>query len=110
LMPLHLGHHAARLGPALRLVAEAGVEHLRLLWRAADGPGQQVSDPLLQDRVGGEPDGVADVLRLEQFVDLGLGEAGITTEVEVEAALAVAGDDRLEYRAPTVGAVDVARP
>jgi hypothetical protein len=67
-------------------------------------------DPFLQDGIGRQPDGVADPLRLEQLVDLGLGEAGVTTEVEVEAALAVAGDDRLEHRAPTVGAVDVARP
>src|SRR3954454_15334850 len=36
----YLGHHPARLRPALRLVGEAGEEHLRPLRRAADGPGQ----------------------------------------------------------------------
>jgi hypothetical protein len=33
LMPLDLGHDAARPAPALGLVGEAGVEHLRLLRR-----------------------------------------------------------------------------
>lgn len=32
------GHYPARLAPALRLVAEAGEERLRLVRRAADGP------------------------------------------------------------------------
>ena len=76
--------------PALRLVAEAGEEDLRLLRRAADRPGQQVADPLLQHRVGRQADGVADALCLQQLVDLGLGERRVAAEVEVEAALAVA--------------------
>jgi hypothetical protein len=69
-----------------------------------------VSDPLLQDTVGRQPDGVADVLRLEQVIDLGLGEASIAAEVEDEATFAVARDHRLEHRSPALRAVDVARP
>ena len=53
LVPLDLGHHPAWRGPALRLVAEAGEEDLRLVRRAADRPGQQMADPLLQDRLAG---------------------------------------------------------
>jgi hypothetical protein len=72
------------------------VEHLRPLRRAADGTGQQVADPLLQDRVGRQADGVADPLGLEQLVELGLGERRVAAEVEREAAPAVAGDHGLE--------------
>ena len=54
-------------------------------------------DPLLQDRVGRQADGVADPLGLEQLVQLGLGERRVAAEVEREAAPAVARDDRLEH-------------
>ena len=43
---------AARLAPALRLVAEAGEERLRLHRRTTDRPGQQVTDAFLKDLVG----------------------------------------------------------
>jgi hypothetical protein len=68
---------------------------------------QQVSDPLLQDTVGRQADGVADVLGLEQLVDLGLGEAGVTAEVEDEATFAVARDHRFEHVPPALRAVAV---
>jgi hypothetical protein len=106
----YLGHHPPRLRPALRLVAEAREEDLRLLGRPADGPAQQVPDPFLQDRVGRQADGIPRALGLEQLVQLGLGEAGVTAEVEGEAALAIAGDHRHQHRAPIVGAMDVAGP
>src|SRR3954469_6781978 len=57
LMPLDLRNNAARPGPTLRLVAEAGEEDLRLIRRPADGPGQQVPDPFLQNRIGRQADG-----------------------------------------------------
>ena len=69
-----------------------------------------MADPLLQHRVGRQADGVADALRLQQLVQLGLGERRVAAEVEIEAALAVAGDHRLQHRAPVLGAVDVAGP
>ena len=88
-MPLDLGHDPSRLGPALGLVAEAGVEDLRPLRRAADGTGQQVSDPLLQDRVGRQADGVADALGFQQLVQLRLGEGRVAAEVEDKAPVAI---------------------
>ena len=102
LVPLDLGHDPARLGPALRLVAEAGEEHLRLVRRPADGPRQQVPDPLLQHRVGRQADGVADPLRLQQLVELGLGERRVAAEPKRQAALTVAGDHRLQHGAPAL--------
>ena len=67
-------------------------------------------DPLLQDRIGRQADGIADALGLQQLVQLGLGERRITPEVERKAALPVAGDHGLEHLAPAVGAVHVAGP
>ena len=109
LVPLDLGHHPTGSGPAGGLVVEAGVRHDRLLGRPSDRPGQQVADPTLQHLVGREPDRVADVLRLQQLVDLWLGERRIGAEVEIDAPLAVAGDHRLQHQAPVLGAMDVAR-
>ena len=83
------------LAPALRLVAEAGEERLRLHRRTADRPGQQVTDALLQDLVGRQADGVADTLRFQQLVELGLGERRVAAEPKRQAALTVAGDHRL---------------
>jgi hypothetical protein len=86
------------------------VEHLRLLGRTADRPAQQVADPLLKDRIGRQPDGVADLLCLQKLIQLGLGERRVAAKVEIETALAVAGDYRLERRPPALRAVHVARP
>src|SRR4051794_11853442 len=92
LMPLDLRNNAARPGPTLRLVAEVGEEDLWLIRRPADGPGQQVPDPLLQHRVGRQADSVADLLRFQQLVQLGPGERRVAAEVEGASTLAVAGD------------------
>ena len=43
-------------------------------------------------------------------VQFRLGEGRIGAEVEIDAALAVAGDHRLQHQAPVLGAVDVAGP
>ena len=48
--------------------------------------------------------------RLQQLVDLGLGERRIGAEVQIDAPLAVAGDHRLQHQAPVLGTVDVAGP
>jgi hypothetical protein len=86
------------------------MEHLRLLGRTPDGPGQQVSDPLLQDRVGRQADGVADPLGLEQLVELGLGEGRIAAEIKNKASATIAGDHWHQGGAPAVGAMHVAGP
>ena len=110
LVPFNLGHHPARLGPAFDLVTEAGVGHDRLLGWSADRPLEEVADPLLQDLIGRQPDGEADALGLQQLVDLRLGKGRIGTKREIDAALAVAGDHRLQHQAPILGAVNVPGP
>ena len=62
LMPLDLRNNAPRPGPTLRLVAEAGEEDLWRLGWTTNGPRQQVADPLLQDTIGRQSDGVANPL------------------------------------------------
>jgi hypothetical protein len=57
-MPLDLGNDPAGLHPALRLVAEAGVGAANVLGRTTDRAAEQMADPLLQNAVGGQPDGV----------------------------------------------------
>ena len=89
LVPFDLGHHPPRSAPALRLVAETGKEHLRLLRWTPHRPAQQVCDPLLQDRVGRQANGIADALGLEQLVELGLGERRVAAEVEDKAPVAI---------------------
>src|SRR4051812_31655071 len=69
-----------------------------------------MADPLLQHRVGRQADGVTDLLRLQQLVQLGLGECRVAAEVEIEAALAIAGDHGLEHIPPAFCAVHVAGP
>ena len=66
-----------------------------------------MADPLLQEVVGRQADGVADALGLERLVQLGLGEGRIATKVEIKAVLTVTGDHRLEHGAPVFRAVHV---
>jgi hypothetical protein len=47
--------------------------------------GQQVADPLLQDTIGRQADGVLDSLGLQQLVQLRLGEGRIGAEVGIDA-------------------------
>jgi len=109
-MPLDLGDDPAGFRPALRLVAEAGIAAANVLGRTADRTPQEMADPLLQNAVGGQPDGVLEALGLEKRVDLRHGEGGIGAEVAPQTALAVAGDDRRQHRLPALGAAGVAPP
>jgi hypothetical protein len=43
-VPLDLGYHPAAFGPALCLIAEAGVEAAHLVWRSPDRALEQISD------------------------------------------------------------------
>src|SRR6476660_3813508 len=58
-MPLDLRHNMAWLVPALRLIAEAGVTAPYLVGWSPDRALQQMSDLILQDRVGRQADRVA---------------------------------------------------
>jgi hypothetical protein len=89
------------------LIAEAAVVAAYLMRRSADRAPQQVSDPVLQNAVGREPYRVADALGFEKLVHLGIGESRVAAKIEPLHA-PLAGDHRLQHRAPAVGAVHVA--
>src|SRR5882762_4410289 len=109
-MPLDLGQDTARLFPALRLIAEAGVVAAHLMRWSPDRALEQVSNLFLQDPVGWQPDRVAVALGFEELVDLRVGEGRIAAEIAPLYRAPVAGDYRLQHFAPAGGAVDVARP
>ena len=78
--------------------------------RSPDRTFQQISDPVLQDAVGRQSDRVAGTLGLEELVHLRVREGGIAPEVEALHDPLVAGNNRLQHRAPVGSAVHVARP
>src|ERR1700720_4016127 len=106
-MPLDLGDHPARLGPALRSIAEIGMEATYLVRRSPDRTLEQVANPTLQDLVGRQPDRVFDVLSLQVLVDARHGEGGIGPKIDAPDP-AIPQDDRLEHALPAVGAVHIA--
>jgi len=107
-MPLDLGHDAAWLIPALRLIAEAGVVAANLMRRSPDRALQQVADPTLQDAVGRQPDRVAGTLGFKELVHLGIGEGRVASAIKTLHDAPVARDYWFQDCAPTVGAVHVA--
>src|SRR3954447_17373723 len=80
-MPFYLGHDMARPVPALRLIAEAGVVPSHLVRWSPDWALQQISDLILQDLVGRQPDRVACALDFEELVNLGIREGCVTPEI-----------------------------
>jgi hypothetical protein len=73
--------------------------------RLPDRALKQVSDPILQEPVGWQADRVAEAFGFKEFVYLGTGESCVAPEMGPLHNAPVAGDHRLEHRAPAVGAV-----
>src|SRR3954447_26824777 len=55
-VPLHLSHNPTCAAPSLGLIAEAGVEAPDLVRRTPHRTLEQISDPALQDSIGGQAD------------------------------------------------------
>jgi hypothetical protein len=64
---------------------------------------------MLQDGICRQPDRVPDPLGFKEFVDLGISESRVAAKIEPLHDAPVAGDHRLQHRAPFGGAVHVAR-
>src|SRR3954464_9763175 len=101
-MPLDLGHDVARLVPALRLIAEAGVVTSYLVRWSPDRSLQQISDLILQDLVGRKPDRVAGTLGFKKLVDLGISKGRVATEIQMLHDASVTSNHRLQHRAPAI--------
>jgi hypothetical protein len=80
-MPLDFGDHPARLGPASGLMVETGVRTADMVRRTPDRALEQMTDPLLQDPVGGEPDRILDPLVFQVLVDPWHGEGRVGAEI-----------------------------
>ncbi len=102
-MPLDFGDHPARLRPASGLIADIGMEPAHLVRRSPDRALEQIADPVLQDPVRRQPDRILDPLRFEKLVDLGIGKAGVSPEIDAQDLALVARHDGLEHSAPSVG-------
>src|SRR3954465_14119979 len=109
-MPLDLGHDPAGAAPGLGLVAEAGVETPDLVGRTPHRTLEQMSNPALENGIGGQADDIPVVLRFQEFVDLRRGKTRIGSEVAPLHGGPVTGDDRFQHLAPALGGVDVAGP
>src|SRR3954451_4604771 len=109
-MPLDFGHDVARLVPALRLIAEAGVITSYLLRWSPDRSVQQMSNLVLQDRIGRKPDRVAGTLGFKKLVDLRIGKSCVTSKIQMLRDAPVTRYHRLQHCAPAVGTMYVARP
>src|SRR5450756_2589915 len=66
---LDLGNHAARCLPTLRLIAEIGVVPSNLARRTTNRALEQISDPLLKNLIGRQPDRVLVAFGLLELVD-----------------------------------------
>src|SRR3954454_4395976 len=106
-MPLDLGHDVARLVPALRLIAEAGVITPYLVGWSPDRSLQQISDLILQDLVGRKPDRVACTLGFKKLVDLRIGESGVASKIQMLHNAPVTRNHRLQHGTPTIGTMHV---
>src|SRR3954470_431939 len=82
-IPFDLRHNMARLAPTLRLIAEAGVVAPYLVRRSPDRAFEQMSDLVLQDRVGRQADRVACILGFEKLINLRIGEGRVTPEIQM---------------------------
>src|SRR5262245_2388676 len=107
-MPLDFRNHPARLGPASGLIAEVRMKPTHLVWRSPNWTLEQITDPVLEDLVGRQPDRILDPFGFQVFVDARHGEGCIGPEIDARYLALVACDDRLERTAPAVGAVHVA--
>ena len=107
-MPLHLGHDAAGLVPALGLVAEAGVAVSYMIRRTANRSREQVRDVFPQHSIGGKADRIQEALSLQELVHRRRGEGGIGTKVAPQLPFSVSFNDRLQHLAPAMGAMHVA--
>ena len=92
-MPLDLGNHPASPVPTGGLIVEIGKPNEGFSGWTTNRPGQQVSDLGLKHLVGRKPDGIQISLLLQVFINLWLGEGGITPKVFAHLFLLVPSHD-----------------
>lgn len=89
-MPLDLGDDPTRLRPACGPVVEVGVIPANMVRWPPDRTLEQVADPVLQDAVRRKPDRVFDPFGFKIFVDIEIGEARDSVEIDARDLAAIA--------------------
>ena len=97
------GDHPAWPGPASSPIAKAGVSATDMVRVAPDRALEQMTNPLLQDQVGGEPDRILDPLVFQVLIDCRHGEGRVGAEVDARYLAPITGHDRVEHVLPAVG-------
>ena len=107
-MPFDLGNHTTFLVPRTGLIAEVGVVAANMVGRPTNGPGQQVGDAFLENRVDRKADRIQKALGFEVFVNVRRGKRRVTAKIEPNLRGLVAFYHRLQNVAPSIGTVNVA--
>src|SRR6195256_2237080 len=79
-----------------------------IIGRATNGAFEQISDPVLQNPVARQTNRIFDPFGFEKLVDLGIGKAGVGSEINERDLAAVARHNRLQNLIPAIRAVNVA--
>jgi aminoglycoside 6'-N-acetyltransferase I len=80
-----------------------------LAGRATDAPLEQMSDALLQDVVGWQPDRIPEAFGLQELVDLRVREGGVGAEVAAHLPSPLTRDHGFEHILPNFCRIDIAR-
>jgi hypothetical protein len=107
-MPFDLGDHPARSRPASSLIGEARIGPAHIIDGRPTGRLSKYPIRSLQDAVCRQTYGVFDPFDFEKLVDLGIGKAGIGSEINERDLAAIARHDRLQNLIPAICAGDVA--
>ncbi len=76
--------------------------------RTANGAGQQMGYALLKNSIRFEADGVEEIFRLQELVDVRCGKGGIPSEVTTQVPFPVTRNNWFQNVAPTVGTMNIA--
>ena len=86
-----------------------GVIPPHMVRRSPDRTLEQVADPVQQDPVRRKPDSVFDPFGFEIFVDIWIGKARVSAEIDARYLSAIARHDGIKHTLPAICAVDVGR-
>ena len=76
------------------------MEPADLVQRSSDRAREQIADPILEEPVRRQRDRILNPLRFERLVDLGIGEAGVTPEIDARNLALISRHDGLYVTIP----------
>jgi hypothetical protein len=103
-MPLDLGDDTSRFRPASGLIVEVRIGTPHFIRRTGGSTSSQSS---LARCVGEQACRILDALGFEKLIDIGIGEAGVGTEISARDLALIPRHDRLQNALSSIGAVNV---